>query len=162
MTNHKRKKSDRLTKQLASKIGARVNINSGAFHTDKGDLSLEDDYGESWKIEHKYTDAAHYTLKLSTFLKAEQEAKITGSHPVMVIEFTGGRSSLKRSLAVLDGSWSNEIQVSEELSTDKKSVRISPSLVSIKKPLKILFESDKRTLLLTTAIEWQQLLERDN
>jgi hypothetical protein len=78
------KKSQHHEKRLAKKIGGSRVAASGAFWSRKGDVRTED-----YLVEHKYTAAKSYSLKVEDLRKLEVQATMAGRIPVFAISLGG-------------------------------------------------------------------------
>lgn len=80
-----------MEKSVAADLGGRVQPGSGATSFAKGDIRLA-----NFLLEHKFTDAASYSLRLETFEKIESEARAMVKLPAMVIDIQGRKLVIMR------------------------------------------------------------------
>lgn len=87
---YKKKTSQRLEKKMAETVGGRTTPGSGAFAGHKGDVKSKE-----WLGEHKFTDAPHYNVALSTWKKIAQEAFESGKTPIMEVVLDQSKSHIR-------------------------------------------------------------------
>ena len=76
-----RDNSEKREKKLANLLSGKKTVNSGATFTEN-DIKTA-----SLDIEHKYTDASQFILKLETFEQTKRRTSVD-KIPIMVVEFT--------------------------------------------------------------------------
>lgn len=86
MKTEGQKQSQHHEKRLAKVLGGKTVAASGAFWSRKGDVR-----SDKVLVEHKFTAAKSYSLKISELVKLEKEAITVGRVPVFGISL-GGRN----------------------------------------------------------------------
>lgn len=80
MKSDGQRESQRHEKRLAKVIGGSRTAASGAFWSRKGDVR-----SETYLVEHKYTAAKSYSLKISELEKIRKEALLVGRIPMFCL-----------------------------------------------------------------------------
>ena len=82
-------RSAKMEARVAREVGGRTMAGSGSSWRARGDVSAEEHL-----IQHKYTDAKSFVLKLAEWEQVQTDARNAGKDGAMIIEFASNGKRL--------------------------------------------------------------------